>query len=61
VEQVMGWPGLGPLILEAILARDVHLVLASVLATTLLLVLGNLLADLLIAAFDPRVREGGPQ
>lgn len=60
VEVVMGWPGLGPLLLEAILARDVHLVLAPVLATTLLLVLGNLLADLLIVAFDPRVRSGGP-
>jgi peptide/nickel transport system permease protein len=58
VEQVMGWPGLGPLLLEAILARDVHLVLAPVLATTLLLVFGNLLADALIAVLDPRVRSG---
>jgi peptide/nickel transport system permease protein len=58
VEQIASWPGLGPLLLEAILARDVHLVLAPVLATTLLLVLGNLLADLLILAFDPRIRSG---
>lgn len=61
VEEVMGWPGLGPLLLEAILARDVHLVLAPVLATTLLLITGNLLADLLIVLLDPRVRTGGPR
>jgi peptide/nickel transport system permease protein len=60
VEHVMGWPGLGPLLLEAILARDVHLVLAPVLATTMLLVLGNLLADVLLAVLDPRIRSGEP-
>jgi len=58
VEYVAGWPGLGPLLLEAILARDVHLVLAPVMATTLLLVAGNLLADLLLVALDPRIRTG---
>jgi peptide/nickel transport system permease protein len=56
VEVVMGWPGLGPLLLEAILARDFHLVLAAVLASTLFLLAGNLLADLLLAAVDPRIR-----
>jgi peptide/nickel transport system permease protein len=56
VEVVMSWPGLGPLMLEAILARDFHLVLAPVLASTLFLVGGNLLADLLLLAADPRIR-----
>jgi peptide/nickel transport system permease protein len=56
VEVVMSWPGLGPLMLEAILARDFHLVLAPVLASTLFLVGGNLLADLLLVAADPRIR-----
>jgi peptide/nickel transport system permease protein len=52
----MSWPGLGPLLLEAILARDFHLVLGPVLASTLLLVGGNLLTDLLLLAADPRIR-----
>jgi peptide/nickel transport system permease protein len=56
VEVVMSWPGLGPLMLEAILARDLHLVLGPVLASTLFLVCGNLLADVLLVAADPRIR-----
>src|SRR2546428_7649521 len=56
VEVVMSWPGLGPLLLEAILARDFYLVLGLVLASTFLLVAGNLLADVLLMAADPRIR-----
>jgi peptide/nickel transport system permease protein len=56
VEVVMAWPGIGPLLLEAILARDFHLVVGLVLASTALLVLGNLLADLMLLAADPRIR-----
>jgi peptide/nickel transport system permease protein len=54
---VTSWPGLGPLLLEAILARDVYLVLGPVLASTLLLLAGNLLADALLLATDPRIRS----
>jgi peptide/nickel transport system permease protein len=57
VEVVTSWPGLGPLLLEAILARDVYLVLGPVLASTLLLLAGNLLADALLLATDPRIRS----
>ena len=57
VEVVMSWPGLGPLMLEAILARDFYLVLGPVLASTLLLVGGNLLADAVLLAADPRIRR----
>ena len=42
VEVVMGWPGLGPLLLDAIMARDMAVVLAVVLLSAVLLVLGNL-------------------
>jgi peptide/nickel transport system permease protein len=56
VEVVMSWPGLGPLLLEAILARDFYVVLGAVLASTGLLVCGNLLADALLLAADPRIR-----
>ena len=61
VEVVMSWPGLGPLLLEAILARDVYLVIGGVLLSTVFLVGGNLLADLLLYWADPRIRaERGP-
>jgi peptide/nickel transport system permease protein len=56
-EVVFGWPGLGPLLLEAILARDVPLVLGPVLVSAALLLAGNLFADLLLVAVDPRIRE----
>jgi peptide/nickel transport system permease protein len=56
-EVVMSWPGLGPLLLEAILARDVYLVIGPVMVSTLLLLLGNLAADLMLYAADPRIRR----
>lgn len=56
VEVILGWPGLGPLLLEAILARDVHVVIAAVMLSTLLLLTGNLVADILLYAADPRIR-----
>jgi len=55
-EVVMGWPGLGPLFLEAIMARDFALVLAVVMLSASFLVVGNLLADILLYRMDPRIR-----
>jgi len=59
VEVVMSWPGLGPFLLEAILARDVYVVIGGVLLSTLFLVAGNFLADLLLYWVDPRIRIEG--
>jgi peptide/nickel transport system permease protein len=56
VEIVMSWPGLGPLLLEAILARDLYVVIGGVLFSTIFLVAGNFLADLLLYWADPRIR-----
>jgi len=56
VEAVMSWPGLGPLLLEAIAARDLHLVIGAVMCSTLFLLAGNLVADALLYLSDPRVR-----
>lgn len=58
IEVVMGWPGLGPLVLEAILARDLNVVVGAVLMSTAFLLSGNLAADLLLFAADPRIRRG---
>ena len=57
IEVVMSWPGMGPLLLEAILARDLFVVIGAVMFSTLFLIGGNLLADVLLYAFDPRIRR----
>jgi peptide/nickel transport system permease protein len=59
VEVATGWPGLGPLLLEATLARDLYLVIGGIIFSALFLVAGNLIADLLLLASDPRIRRGG--
>lgn len=60
IEVVMSWPGLGPLLLEAILARDLYLVIGPVIVSTVFLLGGNLLADVLLYAADPRIRGESP-
>ncbi len=60
VEVVCGWPGLGPLILEATLARDFYLVIGGIMFSALFMVGGNLIADLLLLVSDPRIRTGAP-
>jgi peptide/nickel transport system permease protein len=59
VEVVMNWPGIGPVLLEAILARDVYVVIASVMFSATLLVAGMFLADCLLFLADPRIRTEG--
>jgi len=60
IEVVMSWPGLGPFLLEAILARDIYVVIGGVLFSTIFLVAGNFLADILLFWLDPRIRTGSP-
>jgi peptide/nickel transport system permease protein len=56
IEVIMSWPGMGRMLFQAILARDVYLVIGAVMFSTLFLVLGNLLADILLHLADPRIR-----
>ncbi len=60
IETIMSWPGLGPLMLDAVMARDLHVVVAAVTCSTILLVAGNLFADGLLYLADPRIRTGRP-
>ncbi len=60
IEVVMSWPGLGPFLLEAILARDIYVVIGGVLFSTIFLVAGNFLADILLYWLDPRIRTESP-
>ncbi|HSR69260.1 MAG TPA: ABC transporter permease [Acidobacteriota bacterium] len=56
VESIFDWPGLGDLVLESLLNRDLFVVLNSVLLAAVFVVLSNLAADFLLALNDPRIR-----
>jgi peptide/nickel transport system permease protein len=58
VEVVFGWPGMGRVTYDAVLAQDLPVVLAAVLLSTILVIAGSLLADLGLAVVDPRLRAG---
>jgi ABC-type dipeptide/oligopeptide/nickel transport system permease component len=57
-ETIFNWPGLGQLVVTAILQRDIPLVQGVVLVFALLYALTNLAVDLLYTVIDPRVRLG---
>jgi peptide/nickel transport system permease protein len=56
VENIMAWPGLGRLTIEAFVSKDSYLVVDCVVMATALLVIGNFIADILLAWSDPRIR-----
>jgi peptide/nickel transport system permease protein len=55
-ESVFNLPGLGRLVVDAVLARDYPIIQGVILLTSGLYVVLNLVIDLAYAAFDPRVR-----
>lgn len=57
IEVILSWPGLGTLLLQAILARDLHVVVGATLLSAVFVIAGQLLADLALLAADPRIRE----
>jgi len=56
LENIIGWPGLGNLLLEAVQKKDLYVVMGSLVIGSIMLVTGNLISDLLLAYVDPRVR-----
>lgn len=55
VETVFGWPGLGRLVLDALLQRDLVLLLGILFVSSGVVVLTNLAVDLLYGVLDPRL------
>lgn len=55
-EYVFQYPGLGKLILEAVMQSDINLVMASLMIGAFMLIIGNLISDILLKLTDPRVR-----
>lgn len=55
-EYVFQYPGLGRLILEAVMKSDINLVMAGLVIGSFMLVLGNIISDILLKIVDPRVK-----
>ena len=58
VETIFAWPGMGRLMVTAVLTYDYTVVMASSILLTIFVILGNLIADVLYAVIDPRIRYG---
>jgi len=57
VETIFGWPGIGKLMIDAIVRRDFALVQATVLITAIAIFVLNIVIDLVYAVLDPRIRH----
>lgn len=55
VETVFGWPGLGRLVFDALLQRDLNLLLGILFVSSIVVVIANLIVDLLYGMLDPRI------
>jgi ABC-type dipeptide/oligopeptide/nickel transport system permease component len=55
VEVVFSWPGLGSLLVQSVVTRDLPLAQGAVLVIALVYVLVNILTDLIQAWLDPRI------
>jgi len=56
VEVITGWPGLGPLLLEASTGRDIYVVVGAVMASSIFMIGGSFVGDVLLVVLDPRTR-----
>jgi peptide/nickel transport system permease protein len=57
VESIFGWPGIGKLMIDAIIQRDFAVVQSTVLVTAVAIFALNIFVDLLYAILDPRIRH----
>lgn len=55
-ETVFAWPGLGRMLVTAIVGQDLSLTMGVVLLLAALVVVSNLLADVVYGVLDPRIR-----
>ena len=58
-EVIFQWPGVGLLMYNSILGRDVPVIQAVLLVIALVFIIVNLISDITIAALNPQVRRGG--
>ncbi|MBR0974432.1 ABC transporter permease [Bradyrhizobium japonicum] len=56
VEKLYSWPGIGSLLVDSVLQRDIPAVQGSILVVVLAFLAINLLIDVLYGVIDPRIR-----
>ena len=57
VEIIVNWPGMGKLMLDAVLSQDLYVVMGGLYIGAIMLIIGNLIADILLAKVDPQIRK----
>jgi peptide/nickel transport system permease protein len=57
IETVFGWPGLGRLVFEALLQRDLPVLLGILFMSSLVVVAANLVVDVVYGLIDPRIAQ----
>lgn len=55
IETVFGWPGIGLLLLDSVMARNYPVVLGVLVLSASLVILANIAVDLLYMRLDPRI------
>jgi peptide/nickel transport system permease protein len=61
IEQVFSWPGIGELIVNAVLQQDYPIAQASFFILAVLIILMRLLTDVVYTYLDPRIKFGEGQ
>lgn len=56
VEKLFSWPGIGSLLVDSVLQRDIPTVQGTILVVVLFFLAVNTLVDLLYGVIDPRIR-----
>lgn len=56
VEKLFSWPGIGSLLVDSVLQRDIPAVQGSILVVVLAFLAINLMIDVLYGVIDPRIR-----
>ncbi len=58
IEILFSWPGMGEMIVQAVMQRDYPLIQGYIMVIGLLVVMTNLMVDLLYLIIDPQIRHG---
>ncbi|MDQ8731607.1 ABC transporter permease [Bradyrhizobium sp. LHD-71] len=56
VEKLFSWPGIGSLLVDSVLQRDIPAVQGAILVAVLFFLIVNALVDLLYVVIDPRIK-----
>ena len=55
IETVFGWPGIGLLLLDSVMARNYPVVLGVLVLSSTVVIAANIVVDLVYMRLDPRI------